>query len=283
MHPSSPRQVFIIGNKRSGTSHLVRILNVHPRVFVSHESDIAWILYQLHLGRPMQAHPWDSDRGMRITLETCGHLLRRDRPPQENFEVVQHNVMQTGNPWLPSMRKPHLQWLGDKKPFQHTDPKIIAFILEHFPDARFLHIVRHPFAVAASSNRFNRTRNGDFWLGLSDREKVERWAFHEQQVQRLKRRINGRMHTLRYEDLCAHPAREAKAIFGFLEIEADAHILGVVVRETRPGSKGASAVACSELVSRLAGEYGYELKKPNSRIRVLGKSFFRKVATPFGS
>jgi hypothetical protein len=71
------RPLFIIGNKRSGTSQLLRVLNLHPRVFVSHESDIAWILYQFHRGQPFRGHAWDSDRGMRLTLEIGGHLLRR--------------------------------------------------------------------------------------------------------------------------------------------------------------------------------------------------------------
>ena len=45
--------LFIIGNKRWGTSQLVRMLNLHPLMFVSDESDISWILYQFynHRGR----------------------------------------------------------------------------------------------------------------------------------------------------------------------------------------------------------------------------------------
>ena len=34
------KTVFVVGNKRSGTSLLVRLLNAHPGVYVSHESDI---------------------------------------------------------------------------------------------------------------------------------------------------------------------------------------------------------------------------------------------------
>jgi hypothetical protein len=42
--------LFIVGNKRSETSQLVRILNLHPQVFEYHESDISWILYQFYIG-----------------------------------------------------------------------------------------------------------------------------------------------------------------------------------------------------------------------------------------
>lgn len=49
---SRPRPLFIIGNKRSGSTLMTDLPNVHPRVFVSHESDIAWILYQAREGWP---------------------------------------------------------------------------------------------------------------------------------------------------------------------------------------------------------------------------------------
>jgi len=34
------RPLFLVGNKRSGTSQLVRLLNLHPKIFVAHESDV---------------------------------------------------------------------------------------------------------------------------------------------------------------------------------------------------------------------------------------------------
>ncbi len=108
-----------------------------------------------------------------------------------------------------------VQWLGDKKPLQHTDPNVLKFLLQHFPEAHFLHIVRHPFDVAASSDRFNQTADGDFWLGLSTAEKVERWAYHEQQVLSLHRDLSGRCHSLRYEDFCRQTRETLTAIFAF--------------------------------------------------------------------
>jgi hypothetical protein len=111
------RPLFIIGNKRSGTSQLVRLLNLHPQVFVSHESDIIWILYQFHHGLPFRAHPWDSDKGMRLTLQLCGHWLRRGQSPRQNALAVQCALMEAGSPWLPPQKKTNLLWIGDKKPF----------------------------------------------------------------------------------------------------------------------------------------------------------------------
>jgi len=60
---------------------------------------------------------------------------------------------------------------------QHTDPTVLSFLLQYFPGAHFLHIVRHPFEVVASSDRFNQTANRDFWRGLSAEEKSSSGPF----------------------------------------------------------------------------------------------------------
>jgi Sulfotransferase family len=270
------RPVFIVGNKRSGTSQLVRLLNLHPQVFVSHESDVIWALFQRSRSQPFQAHPWDSDVGLRHTLEVCGDLFRSDRSPRENFLAVQQRLMETGTPFLPPQKKTELLWIGDKKPFQHTDPQLLAFIFEHLPDAHFLHIVRHPFAVAMSSARFNKTRNGDFWLGLSLEEKVERWTFHEQQVLSLRARAPGRLHRLRYEDLCAHTAEELSRVFQFLELPADPSVLNEAARQTRPAAREVSVIPRSAETTRIAALYGYDLHAATSRLQALGRNITRQ-------
>jgi len=272
------RPLFIIGNKRSGTSQLVRILNLHPQVFVSHESDIAWILFQLHQGRSYAAHQWDSDRGLQTTLALAGHLLRREAPPLENYLAAQRELMEKGTPWLPAQQKPDLRWVGDKKPMQHTDPVVLAFLLEHFPKARFLHIVRHPFVVAASSDRFNETADGDFWLGLSTAEKVERWAFHEEQVRQLREKLPDRLHSLRYEDLCRHTERELAGVFRFLQLTPDPAVLREAARQTHPLPRPIPPLPCSPAATRLAAEYGYDLRHPPGRFRVLAENFYGRVA-----
>jgi hypothetical protein len=259
--------LFIVGNKRSGTSQLVRVLNLHPGVFVSHESDIAWILQQFHRGQSFQAHPWDSDRGMRQTLETAGHLLHRDSTPWENFLNVQMAVMEKGTPWLPAQQKPGLKWLGDKKPMQHTDPELLKFLRLNFPWARFLHIVRHPFEVVESSDRFNRTKDGDFWQGLSPADKLERWTFHEQQVLELQQNWPGCVHSLRFEDFCRDTGQVLAGVFNFLELEPDRQIMREAARQTRPLFRAIPSMQGSAETMRIAAKYGYDLAHPAGPVR----------------
>jgi hypothetical protein len=267
------RPLFIIGNKRSGTSQLVRVLNLHPQLFVSHESDIAWILYQFHQDQPFRPHAWDSDRGMQVTLKLAGHLLNRQATPSENFLAAQAALMEQGTPWLPPRKNQGLEWIGDKKPMQHTDPKILQFLLQHFPEAHFLHIVRHPFEVAASSDRFNQTADGDFWLGLSTAEKVERWAYHEQQVLQLHRDLPGRCHSLRYEDFCRQTPETLAAVFAFLAVTPDSQVLQAASRQTHPPHRAVPSVPCSAEARRIAELYGYDLR-PAGRLRNLTQSLY---------
>jgi len=268
------RPLFVIGNKRSGTSQLLRVLNLHPRIFISHESDIAWILYQFYGGQPFRPHAWDSDRGMRLTLETAGHFLRREASPVENFVAVQMSVMEKGSPWLPPQEKTGLKWIGDKKPMQHTDPELLAFLLKHFPEAHFLHIVRHPFDVVASSDRFNQTQDGDFWLGLSPEEKAERWAFHEKQVLQLRQTLPERVHSLRYEDFCRRTEKELAAVFKFLRLEPDLPALRKAAGETRPQVRAVPAIKCSAETMRIAALYGYDLRRQTGGFRALTQNIY---------
>jgi len=213
------KTLFFIGNKRSGTSQLVRLLNLHPQVFVSHESDVMWILYQFHNDIPFASHPWDSLKGMKMTLDACGNIMKRNSSPQENFFALQRCVMEKGNAWLPPMQKRYLRWIGDKKPFQLTDPFLLDFVLQLFPDAHFIHLVRHPFDVAMSAEQFNKTPYGDFWKNLTLEEKVIRWTFHEKQVLDFKRSGKARVLDVLYEDLCQHPGSELVKIFKFLNMD----------------------------------------------------------------
>ncbi|MBA3483982.1 MAG: sulfotransferase, partial [Pirellulales bacterium] len=50
-----------MGNKRSGSTLLVNMLNEHPEVCVTHESDIIWTLYQCRHGMPKQFRSFELD------------------------------------------------------------------------------------------------------------------------------------------------------------------------------------------------------------------------------
>ncbi len=263
------KPLFMVGNKRSGTSQLVRLLNLHPRVFIAHESDLVWILYQFHHQMEWQPHPWDSGRGMDVTLASCAGCLHPERTPRENYFVMQQRIMETGNPWMGASNKKAVLWSGDKKPFQHTDPRLVDFIAEHLADASFIHIVRHPFAVALSSERFNYTPQGDFWQGLSREDKVARWTFHEELVEQVKIRFPARVHTLRYEDLCAEPRNQLQRLLAFLELEAPREMLAQAELFTRLYKHRLPAIRSGEATRQMAARHGYDLTVPGAPVMAM--------------
>ena len=105
------RPLFVIGSKRSGSTLVVHLLNTHPRVFVTHESDVAWLLWQHRAGAPrrIETHPLDSDMMLRQTARVGRRPLRRlgDDPDTEAirsaFFDVQGRLLRR---WLRGQRLP---------------------------------------------------------------------------------------------------------------------------------------------------------------------------------
>lgn len=225
-----PLPLFIMGNKRSGSTLLVRLLNLHPHIFVTDESDIVWILHQARDGEPprFNCYEWDDAQGMNASLSSCLPIMRTalHETPGEGgvanaFHQVQNHLMKVGLRGQKPRRKGRLAWLGDKKPVQHADPKLRPFMLAHFPKARYIHIVRDPRAVAPSMIALGKSLGGvapRYWHG-SRRELVERWAVHEEWVLRARSSETSPIHTVRLEDLCREPVRKMTDIFNFLDVE----------------------------------------------------------------
>jgi len=217
---------------------------------------------------------------MELTLSSCEHLLSLEKAPLENFCAIQNALMEAGNPWLPAMKKDDLAWIGDKKPFQHTDPQLVDFILQNLPRAGFIHMVRHPFAVAASSARFNRTRDGDFWKQTSLPEKIERWLFHEERVLEIKRRVGGQLIDVRYEDLCEKPAEEMARLMRFLEVDAlSPQLMSEVERQISGPRRRMPVIRSSDRSRAVAALYGYSLPAPENagRLAALWAKLMRRA------
>ena len=263
----SPKPLFLVGNKRSGTSHLVRLLNLHPSVFVAHEADVVWILYQMAQGLPLRCYPWDGPRGMDATLNACADLFDREATAHraatdiaELFQRVLARLMVQGSAVQPPHPKTALTWVGDKKPVQQADPQILPFIHQHFPQARFVHIIRHPRAVvssmvAAGGNWANPVQ---YWKG-SVESILERWAIHEEWV--LAAKATDPVHSLRYEDLCADPPGELGKVFGFLGLTMPVEAAPVVDAHTdRDADRKHSSFELprSTRAERIMELFGYE-------------------------
>ncbi|HWM93325.1 MAG TPA: sulfotransferase [Thermoanaerobaculia bacterium] len=262
------QELFLIGNKRSGSSLLARLLSLHPGVRVTHESDIAWILYQARNGWPrrFRCYPWDGPLGMRATLRSCRSLLRSALAAGEETSAVFRRVQSAlaglpGLPELPEETPPveTLAWLGDKKPVQHADPRVHAFLRARFPGARYIHLVRHPRAVVASMiEAAGRWQVAPGWWKQEPRRILERWAVHERWA--LEAGARGGCSFLRFEDLCQDPAETLGALFGFLGLDLPGEVAGRARAMVRPDPNrkyDSFPLPLHPEANRLREHYGY--------------------------
>jgi hypothetical protein len=268
---SAARPLFIVGNKRSGSTLLVNMLNEHPEVGVTHESDIVWTLFQCQSGVPheFRCFPLDAPRGMDALLEAFGDSIKELLGAGVNatsiaraFFEIQRQVIERGTSiHVPLKSAEGLLWIGDKKPVQHAFPEINDFVWRHFPDARFIHVIRHPQAAVASKMEAARTWPvvPRYWKAAAS-QVLQQWCQHEVWVLATKTSHPGRVHTIRLEDICERPREEMAGLFTFLELEMSTELrqrMSAFVYE-RPNAKYAGFILPeSAQAARLMDAYRY--------------------------
>lgn len=298
---SRPRPLFIMGNKRSGSTLVTDLLNVHPDVFVSHESDIAWVLYQARDGRPShyQPHPLDSTLMLSSTVKSCRRILRStlgDRPGRDEIveafyraqmflmgkylkpsagQRLKRIIKIVGKRPTPArlwralrqrpelLHKGDLAWLGDKKHAQLLDPAVQSFLRTNFSDARYIHVIRHPRGVVASTMEAARRwgEMPEYFKGSAE-QILEQWAIHEEWVLQAKEQNGGLILTVRLEELWSSPLATMTRILSFLDIgmtDAFAELIPRMVYRRDPNQKYASfPLPDVPRAARIMKIYGYE-------------------------
>lgn len=120
---------------------------------------------------------------------------------------------------------------GWKEPISHL---VAPDLLSHFPDARYIHVMRHGLDMAHSSNRGQQGKFGALF-GLPKPPKGQ-WLTPQQRLRfwiRANRRIvdgigtslPARTHLLRFDDLCEAPELEIARLTEFLGIDIGAEQL----------------------------------------------------------
>lgn len=134
--------IFIVGSGRSGTTLLRRMLNAHPRIYISHEAS-----YYLMAPRAQSSGEWldfyeksAAFQWMRFSREEVAHAIPRDLPANKlsrAFDILMR--IQAGRHGKPRY--------GDKTPFHGW---ALKRIFADFPGASVIHIVRNPADTIAS-------------------------------------------------------------------------------------------------------------------------------------
>lgn len=205
-YTSMARAVIVGGCGRSGTTLMRVILDTHPNICCGPES-------QLFLPQRPSV-PKQAKRFGLPEAEVRG-LARRSRSQAEFVdEFFKRYCAKTGK----------ARW-AEKTP---RNVHHLNFILEHFPEARFIHMIRDGRDTVCSLRTHPRHKvvNGELvklntWHPLE--ECIQRWV--EDVTAGLHYRRDPRYLEVRYEELIAEPRQTLKRVFAFLEEEFDERVL----------------------------------------------------------
>ena len=193
---------FLVGCGRSGTSLLRGLLNAHPRVAIPLESLFIadylrsadrWTLDQIkqHIVHEPELREW----GLRVSVGDLGRC-----------HTVGQVVVRLHELYAESKGKEH--W-GQKPPRLVRHLPLLA---DHFPDARFIHLVRGPRAVVSSLIRSEVHRSTP-WYG------ARRWVMDVRAGLEFEAQNPERIMRLSYEALVEDPEPRIEAIMEFLGLE----------------------------------------------------------------
>lgn len=258
-----PRQLvasplFVVGYYRSGTTLVQSLLTGHPdlialpgesRHFTALRSQLARLpepaMYaQLHdawiqrivspdglppfwrLGRPWETG--GEDLYLRFTARLRSFVSGRAEG-QDLLGVVAAALAATHG------ARPRM-W-SEKTPRQES---FVGEMLDAYPEARFLHVVRDPRTTIASVRDYNRSHV----LVPFPAAAVELRRSMESAEDNARRLGSGRYHVIRYEDLVEDPEREMRALASHIDLPWSDELVstGSTANSSRPERRVSGAV-----------------------------------------
>lgn len=208
---------FIVGSARSGTTLLQQILDANPTVIIPTESKLI-----LHLKAFYQHETNWSDEKVEALLDD----LYRERHFKQYWHVkrnelsVQLKKMPQDKRSFSSMCKAiYLSWnsihakdeiklIGDKNPVYAG---FVPELMEVFPQAKFIHLIRDYRPVALSSVAAFAEHDIYYYAAA--------WKLQNELVEQEKGRSPQKFYTLKYEDLVADKEKYAREVCNFLGID----------------------------------------------------------------
>ena len=208
--------IFIVGANRSGTTLLRLILNAHTRIGIPEEV--------IYFGSFIAGIPIEQWRSPGLTEEVYSSFVQKfvsdscmSLKGLKEVEITQRILSDTPfdfckpyrhllEAWATIHKK--VRW-GEKTPGNLFYADIL---LEMFPDAKFIHVVRDPRAGVSSMMNTNFFPKDIVFNALSRHKFMTKGrAILERSVPERQRML------LRYEDLVVEPEREVRKICKFLE------------------------------------------------------------------
>jgi len=219
-HPASKPPIFILGVPRSGTTLLRTILDSHPTIACGPET------------------PWLAPHQPR-SLGDLWRFLREDSFGYcRSFQMEPAAVSRAARAFADSLLGEYARARGKTRWAEKTPDNVqyMEFLLEVFPDARWVYVVRDGLDVAASTSLIPRERRGisewheenlpiGFALAMTNTpfSALLRWRHWNAMVERA---LYGREHfRLTYERLVSEPEPTLRELMAFIGEPFDPAIL----------------------------------------------------------
>jgi hypothetical protein len=187
--------ILVLGAPRSGTTYLQSILDRHPQVELTNE---------------LRVFSWLHEATRNLPIEIGAELAR----PNPFVEQLKDELPQVVRRHYEE-RAPDARWWGDKNPHYAADPAVLDTVLDCYPEAQFVHIVRDPRAVVASLARKVHD-DGRPWIPLDEAHVMV--VQHMQNAAALEDHGDVHYQRIRYEDLVQDDAAVACQVLDGLGI-----------------------------------------------------------------
>jgi omega-hydroxy-beta-dihydromenaquinone-9 sulfotransferase len=300
--------IFIIGHWRSGTTLLHELLSlderhtspttyacIAPNHFLLTESIFTrWLWFLSPQCRPMDNMPAGFDRPQEDEFALC--MLGQ---PSPYWTIAFPNRSPQGDEYLDLERLSPRQLSAWKRTFRRflteltyrderrlvlkspTHSCRIKTLLELFPDARFVHLVRDPYAVYSSTLRLWRSLYHEHALqkptfaGLEERV-LAGFVRMDHKIETGRKLIHpDRYHLLRYEDLVENPLKSMRELYSNLGLndfdrllpQLSRHLASIAdYRTNRYQLTESERAMITRRWGRIISRFGYDRSPPVAEI-----------------
>lgn len=206
------RMFFVIGAPRSGTTLLMRMLNVHPDIYSRPEPHLLTPLAHLGYYNYVEKAPYDPFQSHQAVRQYVGDLPNGERDYLDALRGYSDTLY--GRMLEPTGKRYFL----DKTPAYGL---VLPFVAKLYPNAVYVVLTRHPFAVFSS---YAKSFFDDDWEAAHRfNPVVERYV--PALASFLRNPGVPRVHHVRYEALVADPEKELRAICDIAEIPYTADLI----------------------------------------------------------
>lgn len=194
----SERMFFVIGSPRSGTTMLMRMLNVHPDIYTRPEPHLLTPLAHLGYYRYVDRAPYDQ---LQASLSARAFVADLPHGEADYVDALRaYTDVLYGRMLAPTGKRFFL----DKTPAYAL---ILPFLTKLYPNARYVVLTRHPFAIFSS---FAKSFFDDDWQAAHDFNPIlERYV---PAIAHFLRNEPQRLHHVVYEELVADPEGRMQAL-----------------------------------------------------------------------